>query len=79
MLKNCRQIEFGKEDFSHLIVVVYEECVTVWNIDDLSIKWIVQIDASILVSDPKSVYMAAITVNNSCKFFSFHNKNRLVL
>lgn len=66
-----RRIEFGKQEACNLIVVVSDKHIAVWNILSLSIMWSVSLNVTKLTADPKSIYMAAFTVDNTCKYYHF--------
>ncbi|XP_032679109.1 WD repeat-containing protein 75 isoform X2 [Odontomachus brunneus] len=61
-----KRIEFGKEfEVGHLVVVATGEYIMVWNIHNLRVVWTVPLDVTHLTYDPKSIYMAALTTDNS--------------
>ncbi|KAL6257883.1 hypothetical protein P5V15_011482 [Pogonomyrmex californicus] len=65
-----KRIEFGKHDACHLVVVVSEQHIMVWNILTLAITWSVSLNVVSLTYDPKSTYMAAFTSDNSLYVFT---------
>ncbi|XP_047366330.1 WD repeat-containing protein 75 isoform X1 [Vespa velutina] len=69
------RIEFGKQEACNLIVVVSDKHIAVWNILSLSIMWSVSLNVTKLTADPKSIYMAVFTVDNTLYVFSPHNSS----
>ncbi|XP_011056912.1 PREDICTED: WD repeat-containing protein 75 isoform X1 [Acromyrmex echinatior] len=64
------RIEFGKHEACHLVVVVSQQHITVWNILTLAITWSVPLNVVSLTCDLKSTYMAAFTSDNSLYVFT---------
>ncbi|KAK2582531.1 hypothetical protein KPH14_004825 [Odynerus spinipes] len=64
------RIEFGKQEACNLIVVASDEHIAVWNILSLSIMWSVPLNVVKLTADPKSIYMAAFTADNTLYVFN---------
>ncbi|KAG5319933.1 WDR75 protein, partial [Pseudoatta argentina] len=69
-LKKQIRIEFGKHEACHLVVVVSQQHITVWNILTLAITWSVPLNVVSLTCDLKSTYMAAFTSDNSLYVFT---------
>lgn len=63
-------IEFGKHEACHLVVIVSQQHITVWNILTLAITWSVSLNVVSLTCDLKSTYMAAFTSDNSLYVFT---------
>ncbi|XP_071651739.1 WD repeat-containing protein 75 isoform X1 [Temnothorax longispinosus] len=64
------RIEFGKHEACHLVVVVSQQHITVWNILTLAITWSVSLNVVSLTCDLKSTYIAAFTSDNSLYVFT---------
>ncbi|XP_011870474.1 PREDICTED: WD repeat-containing protein 75 [Vollenhovia emeryi] len=64
------RIEFGKHEACHLVVVVSQQHITVWNILTLAITWTVSLNVVSLACDLKSTYIAAFTSDNSLYVFT---------
>ncbi|XP_012060006.1 PREDICTED: WD repeat-containing protein 75 [Atta cephalotes] len=72
------RIEFGKHEACHLVVVVSQQHITVWNILTLAITWSVPLNVVSLTCDLKSTYMAAFTSDNSSKSRDLKSVNRII-
>lgn len=62
-----RQIEFGRHEARHLVVVGHPTSLVVWDILTFRVKWNVPLKLSTLSADPLSSYMAAFTTDNTRK------------
>ncbi|XP_045772755.1 WD repeat-containing protein 75 [Maniola jurtina] len=66
-------VQFGNNDAAHYLVCTTNKCLAVWSLLSLTIKWMVQIETTCLVSDPYSNKMAMLTTNNDVYVFSPHS------
>ncbi|KAG7202077.1 hypothetical protein KM043_004751 [Ampulex compressa] len=64
------RIEFGKHESCHLVVAASTQHIAVWNILSLTLTWSVSLNLVTLAADPKSVYMAAFTNDNTLYVFT---------
>ncbi|XP_050351287.1 WD repeat-containing protein 75-like [Nymphalis io] len=72
-------VQFGNNDAAHYLVCTTENCVAVWSLLSLTIKWMVQIKSTCLVSDPFSNKMAMVTTNNDVYVFSPHSSTPFLI
>ncbi|XP_072949179.1 WD repeat-containing protein 75 [Epargyreus clarus] len=64
-----KHVMFGNNDAAHYLVCTTENCVAVWSLLSLTIKWLVQLKPMWLAGDPFSNKMAVITDNNDLFVF----------
>ncbi|KAH9644848.1 hypothetical protein HF086_007936 [Spodoptera exigua] len=57
-------VQFGNRDAAHYLVCTTETCLAVWSLLSLTVKWLVQINPTCLVSHRFSNKLAVVTKNN---------------
>ncbi|XP_056006954.1 WD repeat-containing protein 75-like [Ostrea edulis] len=58
--RDIKFCEFGHQSCCHLLVSVSDDLLCVWNLLTCAVVWSVQVDVSVLATDPLSPYMAVI-------------------
>ncbi|CAG9786715.1 unnamed protein product [Diatraea saccharalis] len=71
-------VKFGNKDAAHYLVCTTEQCVAVWSLLSLTVKWMVQINPTYLAADPCSNKMAITTSNNDVFVFSPHSSSPIL-
>uniref|UniRef100_A0A2H1VX72 SFRICE_002080 n=1 Tax=Spodoptera frugiperda TaxID=7108 RepID=A0A2H1VX72_SPOFR len=66
-------VQFGNRDAAHYLVCTTETCLAVWSLLSLTVKWLVQINPTCLVSHRFSNKLAVVTTNNDLHVFSPHS------
>ncbi|XP_066602543.1 WD repeat-containing protein 75 [Prorops nasuta] len=64
------RIKFGRNEACHLVVVGSAKHIAVWDLLSLRLIWSVPLKLATLTADPKSIYMAAFTTDNTVYIFS---------
>ncbi|CAH0715585.1 unnamed protein product, partial [Brenthis ino] len=72
-------VQFGNNDAAHYLVCTTKKCVVVWSLLSLTVKWMVQIETTCLVSDPLSNKMAMVTTDNDVYVFSPHSSTPILI
>ncbi|XP_041979122.1 WD repeat-containing protein 75 [Aricia agestis] len=72
-------VQFGNNDAAHYLVCTSENCLAVWSLLSLTMKWMVQLKTASLVADPFSNRMAVTTVNNDVYVFTPHLSKPLLV
>lgn len=65
-----KHVQFGSNDASHYLVCTTENCLAVFNLLSLSVKWLVRIRPTCLVTDVNSNRMAIVTDQNDVFVFN---------
>ncbi|GBP65407.1 WD repeat-containing protein 75 [Eumeta japonica] len=71
-------VKFGNDDAAHYLACTTEDCLAVWSILSLTIRWIVRLQPSCLAADPFSNKMAVVTRDNDVFVFTPHSSTPLI-
>lgn len=72
-------VQFGSKDAAHYLVCTTEQCVAVWSLLSLTVKWLVQINPTSLAAHRYSNKIAVTTINNDVFVFTPHNSTPLLM
>ncbi|CAG9102281.1 unnamed protein product [Plutella xylostella] len=72
------QVTFGHDDAAHYVVCTTQNCVAVWSLLSLTMKWLVPLQPSCLTADPFSNKIAVVTVTNDVFVFTPHSSTPLL-
>ncbi|XP_073955806.1 WD repeat-containing protein l(2)05287 [Choristoneura fumiferana] len=71
-------VQFGIADAAHYLVCTTENCLAVFSLLSLTVKWLVNIKPTCLVSDPFSNKMAVVTTQNDVFVFTPHSSTPIL-
>ncbi|CAH0691825.1 unnamed protein product [Spodoptera exigua] len=71
-------VQFGNRDAAHYLVCTTETCLAVWSLLSLTVKWLVQINPTCLVSHRFSNKLAVVTKNNDLHVFTPHSSTPIL-
>ncbi|XP_063536357.1 WD repeat-containing protein 75 [Cydia strobilella] len=73
-----KHVQFGSHDAAHYLVCTTENCLAVFSLLSLSVKWLVRIRPTCLVADVHSNKMAIVTDQNDVIVFNPHSSVPIV-
>ncbi|CAH0585754.1 unnamed protein product [Chrysodeixis includens] len=71
-------VQFGNRDAAHYLVCTTENCLAVWSLLSLTVKWLVQIQPTCLTAHRFSNKLAVATTNNDVYIFTPHNSKPIL-
>ncbi|KAL4713980.1 hypothetical protein ACJJTC_005611 [Scirpophaga incertulas] len=71
-------VKFGNNDAAHYLACTTEQCLAVWSLISLTVKWLVQLSPTCLAADPFSNKMAVTTSNNDVYVFTPHSSQPIL-
>ncbi|XP_063383974.1 WD repeat-containing protein 75 [Cydia fagiglandana] len=73
-----KHVQFGSHNAAHYLVCTTENCLAVFSLLSLSVKWLVRIRPTCLVADVHSNKMAIVTDENDVIVFNPHSSSPIV-
>lgn len=71
-------VRFGNKDAAHYLVCTTDNCLAVWSLLSLTMKWLVEIHPTCLAADPFTNIMAVTTKTNDVYVFNPHNSSPIL-
>ncbi|CAB3221912.1 unnamed protein product [Arctia plantaginis] len=69
---------FGNKDAAHYLICTTENCLAVWSLLSLTVKWLVQITPTCIAAHRFSNKVAVVTTNNDVYVFTPHNSTPIL-